>query len=100
MRIARSDEKDAILRQQYGFGFDRVVAALSTERFLDERVHPKPVRSDGWVWVGDIAKKREMLKQAALRILDDTTCQQISISEHDLARLKTKAAKEACTIAV
>lgn len=61
----------------------------------EERAEYEFNEADGWVSTGDIAEKRAMLKQAALRILDDTARQQISISisEHDLARLKTKAAE-------
>ncbi|WP_233721466.1 DNA-binding protein [Jiella avicenniae] len=49
----------------------------------------------GWVSTGGIEEKRAILKHAALRMLDDTARRQISISlsEGDLARLKTKAAE-------
>lgn len=55
MKIAWSDEKDAILKQQYGFGFDRVVIALSAECLLDERAHPNPVRyPHQYQWIVEI----------------------------------------------
>ncbi|TFF18399.1 toxin [Jiella endophytica] len=61
MRIGWSDEKNAILRRQYGFGFERIVLALSQECLLDERAHPNAERYphqrqwivdlDGYAWV-------------------------------------------------
>ena len=37
-------EKDQELRGEYGFGFDRVVAAVASGLLLDDRAHPNAER--------------------------------------------------------
>jgi hypothetical protein len=54
-------EKDQELRRKYGFGFERVVAALSKGALLDDKSHPNAeryshqrqliVQIDSYVWV-------------------------------------------------
>ncbi|MBN9070959.1 MAG: toxin [Rhizobiales bacterium] len=61
MSIEWSPDKNAALKERYGFGFERVVSALDEDRLLDERKHPNPeryahqrqlvVEIDGYAWV-------------------------------------------------
>jgi len=44
MEIYWSEEKNAILTARYGFGFERVVAALADDHLIAERRHPNIVR--------------------------------------------------------
>ena len=59
--IAWSPTKNASLRERYGFGFERVLAAMDAGAVLGERAHPNPgryghqrqiiVEIEGYVWV-------------------------------------------------
>lgn len=44
MIIQWSSEKNALLIRQFGFGFERVLVALSEGALLDERAHPNAER--------------------------------------------------------
>lgn len=56
-----SPDKNAILKERFGFGFERVVAAMETGGVIAERAHPNPERYghqrqivvdiDGYAWV-------------------------------------------------
>ena len=56
-----SPEKNAELKERHGFGFERVLVALSEGDVLDERAHPNEERYahqrqfvvaiDGYAWV-------------------------------------------------
>ena len=59
--IKWSQDKNAELKQRHGFGFERVLVALSEGGLLDERAHPNNERYahqrqlvvaiDGYAWV-------------------------------------------------
>ncbi len=44
MSIEWSPDKNAALKERYGFGFERVVAALEEGAVLDNRTHPNVMR--------------------------------------------------------
>lgn len=56
-----SPTKNALLKERYGFGFERVVAAMDAGGIIGERAHPNPeryghqrqilVEIEGYVWV-------------------------------------------------
>ena len=73
MEIEWSDEKNAALKDQYGFGFERVVVALSEGALLENRVHPNTeqyghqhqliVDVDAYAWIVCFAEtERSFLK--------------------------------------
>lgn len=39
MDIQWSDEKNDLLKQKFGFGFERIIIALSDSKLLDDRQH-------------------------------------------------------------
>jgi hypothetical protein len=61
MEIDWSPTKNALLKERYGIGFERVVAALEAGALIAERAHPNPARYghqrqivvdiDGYAWV-------------------------------------------------
>ena len=61
MEIDWSPTKNAILKERYGFGFEREVAAMEAGTTLGERAHPNPERYghqrqiivdiEGYAWV-------------------------------------------------
>lgn len=61
MEIDWSETKNDVLKERYGFGFDRVVAAMEAGAVIGERAHPNPERYghqwqiivdiEGYVWV-------------------------------------------------
>lgn len=55
-----SPTKNGVLKERYGFGFERVIAAMEAGAVLGERAHPNPeryghqrqviVEIDGYAW--------------------------------------------------
>ena len=62
----------------------------------EERAEYAFNEADGWVSIDNLDERRAALKDVALGVLQDPARQQIavSISEHDLARLKKKASEK------
>ena len=59
--ILWSDEKNQQLKARFGFGFEKILVALSDGGFIDERAHPNSqtyghqrqliVKIDDYIWV-------------------------------------------------
>lgn len=60
-RATWNPEKDAALRAKFGFGFERILAALAGDQLLDDRGHPNVeryghqrqlvVEIEGYAWI-------------------------------------------------
>lgn len=59
--VVWNEKKNDMLREQFGFGFERVLSAISEGNLLDERAHPNRdryghqfqlvVKTDDYAWV-------------------------------------------------